>query len=189
LAAYFLVASFYIMHVNFFALMSLPFVSLFLCQPPVNLDILDFVWRFGGLYIFQLVILIGFGQRYLLRPDIERGIWWRSGFVDIASAFYVVKAFLHALIGKELVRSKHVTSKDRSGGATFLRFFRPHLLFISAAILTGVLFFRYAGILWPVKGMLSFLLLSVVVISALITSASRVPAKLAMIWRTYVARK
>ena len=164
---------YYFLHINFFLLTILPIISVFVNLPPVNLVLFEFLSRFLVIYVLQLLILIGWGQKFLLRPKLERGVWWRSGFLEIVGSVYVFEGFMKALMRRHLLRIKFVTPKDNKGSVSQLYFFIPHIL-LSVASITAFIYSIYIDInLWQTKGIRIFLLMNIFILLGLTITSTR----------------
>ena len=171
--AYLTLGTFYFFGVSSLLLMLLPIIAVVINQPPINLELFTFLGYFTPFYLMELFILIAWGQKFLIQPKTERGIWWRGGLLFVASNFYVAYAFIRAIFKKGLLRAKFVTPKEAPKGISYLRFFIPHIILVSISIVTLIYSFLLDVYLWPIGGMKLFLTISIVSLTGLIITSTR----------------
>lgn len=173
---YVAIGLFYFLHVNFALLVAVPIIATIINQSPANVGVREFLSRFGPLYLLQLGTLTLWGQRYLLRPEKERGFWWKCGLVEIAESFYVIYGLARTVLRQQLDRRAFVASKDVNGSSgiplrIIWRLFLPHIAVTSLSLGALVYSLINAESHWQTEGMRLFLVMNVVTFGGLVWAA------------------
>ncbi len=168
---YLMTGVFYFLKVHFLGLLVLPLIAVGMNQPPVNVNTLEFLKYYLPYVVSMGILLIGWSQKFLIRPDQERGIWYRGGFLWIATSPYIAFALVKALLKQHLPRG--FTPKETEMGVSYLKSFVPHMIIVVFSVLALI----YAQVLeswiWPTKGMRPFLFTSIISLGFLIISSTR----------------
>lgn len=172
--AYLLMFGYYLQYINMVILFIIPIISIALNQALVNVDLDAFLSRFFVIYGLQLLILIGWGQKFLLRPHLERGIWWRSGFVEIAGTIFVFRALFRALLKRGLLRTKFVTPKEGIKYVSDIGFFKMHIIISIFALITFLYAYSFDEVFWQTEGVRLFLLVEAAVLLGLTLSSTKI---------------
>lgn len=158
---YFVISIYYFLAVFFVLLLIMPIASILMNNAPANTELLSFCKYFIPVLIARYFLLLAWGQRFLIQPERERGIWYRGGFLWIATWPYYFLAFLKA-IPKNSVRPRITTPKGKSGQQSYFVMFRPHIVLMSLTALAAAYTFAFNSYIWPTQGMRTFLLISFV---------------------------
>ncbi len=178
---YLICGLYYFTAVNFLLMLLMPIIAITINQPPINLELT----RFLGIYIPALLsmylILIGWGQRYLIKPKSESGLWWRGGFLAIAASPYITAAFIRAVFKKTYPRP--TTPKTTEEGVSYLKLFIPHIIILASSIFALARAFVIDPIVWQAKGMKLFLYISIVSLTGLIITSTKWFSRLCDRWK------
>jgi cellulose synthase (UDP-forming) len=178
---YLICGLYYFTAVNFLIMLLTPIISITINQPPINLEFV----RFLGIYIPALlsmyIILIGWGQRYLIKPESESGVWWRGGFLAIAASPYITAAFIRAIFKKTYPRP--TTPKTTEEGVSYLKLFIPHIIILAGSIFALARAFIIDPIVWQTKGMKLFLYISIVSLTGLVVTSTKWFSKFYTCWK------
>lgn len=117
------------------------------------------------------ILLIGWSQKFLIRPNQERGVWYRGGFLWIASSPYIAFALVKALLKQHVPRG--FTPKETEMGVSYLKSFVPHIIVVVFSMLALVYAEMLESWIWPTKGMRIFLFTSIASLTFLIISSTR----------------
>jgi len=159
--AYLVLGSFYMGGVAFAGLLFIPFVSVFLGNPPVNADLASFCGRFLPFLVLHYGVLLFLGQRYIVPNGSERGFWYRAGILWMAAWWEFLRAFARSIPAKE-VKDREVTDKYAPVFRGALSSVCPHILLVVASVLTILWSFQNPARIETVWGSLLFLGLIIV---------------------------
>jgi cellulose synthase/poly-beta-1,6-N-acetylglucosamine synthase-like glycosyltransferase len=158
---YLFLSLYYFLAIGFVLLLLLPLISVLFNYAPVNTELLTFCWYYFPFSFARYVLLIVWSQKFLIRPNQERGIWFRGGLLWVATWPYYLQALLNALPNRA-VRPRITTPKNVHEKVFAARMFRPHILLIILNIVSLVSTFVFRSYVWPTQGMRTFLLISLI---------------------------
>jgi cellulose synthase (UDP-forming) len=155
--AYVFLACFYLLGVAFSGLLVIPFLSVFMGNPPANAHLVSFCCWYLPFLLLHYVLLLWLGQHYLVLNGSRKGFWWRAGLLWVGTWWHYLQAFIHAIPPKKVPFRKTARKWEQPGEASWRSVWHNAILACMASgAFVWVLVFQ-PGRLETVWGMLLFL--------------------------------